>query len=224
VKGLTKESFRLFNMESNRRSRILHGRCTDHYRTGVRLQRQHAVTVGSGAYGGFRVLPDCESRGRVFFWWTSRPRRSSLSRPPAMLRRLNSESAGRGRWGGRRSRTQFIWGLNELRKAHCGRKALLIVSDGGDNASRYTRREVTRLLRENEALIYAIGLFAPSGVRVPQEQLDRPLLHRDLAESSGGRVIGVSNNVELPYIAVKVGMEMRNRHVLGLFAAQDGRT
>ena len=105
--------------------------------------------------------------------------------------------------------------LNQIKKSRMARKALLIVSDGGDNDSRYTRGEVNRVLRESDVLIYAIGVFPPSGVRVPIEQINGPGLLRKIAESSGGRLIPVNDSLELPYMAVKVGMEMRNRYVLG---------
>ena len=105
--------------------------------------------------------------------------------------------------------------LNEMRKSRLRRKALLIVSDGGDNASRYTQNEVNRLLRESDVLIYAIGIFTPFGPRRSLEELAGPDLLRKIAERSGGRLIPISGTIELPYMAVKVGMEMRNRYLLG---------
>ncbi len=105
--------------------------------------------------------------------------------------------------------------LAQMRKSHCQRKALLIVSDGGDNASRYTRGELNRVLRESDVLIFAIGIFTPSVRRRPVEELDGPELLRRLAESTGGRLIPIADTLQLPYMAVKVGIEMRNRYVLG---------
>jgi Ca-activated chloride channel homolog len=49
--------------------------------------------------------------------------------------------------------------LHEMKKSRKPRKALLILSDGGDNSSRYTVSEVRTLVRESESLIYAIGIF-----------------------------------------------------------------
>jgi VWFA-related protein len=105
--------------------------------------------------------------------------------------------------------------LNEMRKSRLRRKALLIVSDGGDNASRYTQNEVNRLLQESDVLIYAIGIFTPFGPRRTLEELAGPDLLRKISERSGGRLIPISGTIELPYMAVKVGMEMRNRYLLG---------
>jgi uncharacterized protein with von Willebrand factor type A (vWA) domain len=48
-----------------------------------------------------------------------------------------------------------------MRKAANWRRALLLITDGADNASRYTAREVAALARESDAAIYAIGIFEP---------------------------------------------------------------
>jgi Ca-activated chloride channel homolog len=105
--------------------------------------------------------------------------------------------------------------LNEMKKSSHGRKALLVMTDGGDNSSRYTRHEVLRALRESDTLIYAIGIFAPAGRRRSLEEMEGPDLLRTIAEASGGRLVTVHDTIELPYMAVKVGMEMRSRYVLG---------
>src|ERR1039458_7411721 len=48
--------------------------------------------------------------------------------------------------------------LHTIKKAHNSRKALLIISDGGDNSSRYTETEIKNLVREADVQIYAIGI------------------------------------------------------------------
>ena len=55
--------------------------------------------------------------------------------------------------------------MHELKKSTKNRKALLIISDGGDNSSRYTEAEVRNLVREGDVLIYAIGIFESMGGR-----------------------------------------------------------
>ncbi len=50
-------------------------------------------------------------------------------------------------------------GMNRMRKAHYERKALLIISDGGDNHSRYTEGEIKSMVREADVQIYGIGLY-----------------------------------------------------------------
>jgi VWFA-related protein len=106
--------------------------------------------------------------------------------------------------------------LTELKKGKNPRKALLIISDGGDNASRYTETEVRNLLREADAQMYAMGIFEPMGSRSrTAEELAGPGLLHDLAEMTGGRHFAVENLNDLPDIAAKIGIELRNQYVLG---------
>jgi Ca-activated chloride channel family protein len=106
--------------------------------------------------------------------------------------------------------------IQTLKKGHNPRKALLILSDGGDNSSRYTETEVRNLLKEADAQMYAIGIFEPIGARsrTPEELLGPGLLS-ELAEMTGGRHFPVENLNDLPDIAAKIGIELRNQYVLG---------
>jgi VWFA-related protein len=116
--------------------------------------------------------------------------------------------------------------MHEMKKSKKNRKALLIISDGGDNSSRYSEAEVRNLVREGDVLIYAIGVFEPYGNRgrTPEES-GGPGLLNDLCEQTGGRHLPADTN-ELPDIAGKIGVELRNRYVLGYSPAnpvRDGR-
>ena len=105
--------------------------------------------------------------------------------------------------------------LHEVKKSNTSRKALLIISDGGDNSSRYSEGEVRDRVRESDVLIYAIGVFEPFGgrSRTPEES-GGPGLLTDIAEQTGGRHFP-ADTAELPDIAAKIGIELRNRYVLG---------
>src|SRR2546430_8113875 len=50
-------------------------------------------------------------------------------------------------------------GLTKMRQAKYGKKALLIISDGGDNHSRYTQSEIKNLVKESDVQVYAIGIY-----------------------------------------------------------------
>jgi VWFA-related protein len=105
--------------------------------------------------------------------------------------------------------------LNEMKKAHNPRKAVVIISDGGDNSSRYTEGEIKNLVREADVQIYAMGIFERSGSYPTQEEADGPALLSDLAEQTGGRHFQVDNLNELPDIAAKIGIELHNQYMLG---------
>lgn len=106
--------------------------------------------------------------------------------------------------------------LNQMKQARNNQKALLVISDGGDNSSRYTPREIKRTVRESDVQIYAIGIYEPYSTRgrTPEEAAGPGLL-TEIAEATGGRQFAVQNVNELPDIAEKIGIELRNQYVLG---------
>jgi Ca-activated chloride channel family protein len=107
-------------------------------------------------------------------------------------------------------------GLSQMRGARNGKRALLILSDGGDNHSRYNESDIKRLVKEADTQLYAIGIFDPLGYRNrTPEELNGPSLLSEVTEMTGGRVFAVENLNELPDIASKIGMELRNQYVLG---------
>ena len=105
-------------------------------------------------------------------------------------------------------------GLSEMKGAHNTKKALLIISDGGDNHSRYTETDIRRYAREADVQIYAIGLYEPGGGPTTEEQLG-PALLSDLTQMTGGRTFVVGSLNDLPDIATKISMELRNQYVVG---------
>jgi Ca-activated chloride channel family protein len=103
--------------------------------------------------------------------------------------------------------------VNKLKDAKYDRKALLIVSDGGDNRSRYTEGELRRVVRESDVQIYSIGIFdtyAPT----TEEELG-PILLTDICEMTGGRMFKVSDIGDMGDIAARISQELRNQYVIG---------
>ena len=105
-------------------------------------------------------------------------------------------------------------GLRHMRKARNARKILLIVSDGGDNHSRFRAREVENLARESDVEIYAIGMGS-SSVRTVGDLWDGPALLNELADEAGGRCYDIDDPRGLPAVADKIGRELRHQYVLG---------
>jgi len=107
-------------------------------------------------------------------------------------------------------------GLSQMRGARNAKRALLILSDGGDNHSRYNESDIKRLVKEADTQLYAIGIFDPLSYRNrTPEELNGPSLLSEVTEMTGGRVFAVEKLEELPDIASKIGMELRNQYVLG---------
>lgn len=106
-------------------------------------------------------------------------------------------------------------GLNEMKKAKNPRKALLIISDGGDNNSTYTSAQISDLVRKADVQIYSMGVFEvlPALLRSPEE-VNGPKLLSQLSQQTGGRAFSATSTADLPTVAKRIGIELRNQYVL----------
>ncbi len=107
----------------------------------------------------------------------------------------------------------MYYGIVKMKQAKYSRRALIVVSDGGDNRSRYTNGEVASLLKEADTEIFAMGIFdmyAPS-----PEEVHGPELLSEYCEGTGGRLFKVEDINDLPDIAAKISASLRNQYVLG---------
>jgi Ca-activated chloride channel homolog len=104
-------------------------------------------------------------------------------------------------------------GMARMRKAKHEKKALLIISDGGDNHSRYTEGEIKSMVREADVQIYAIGLYDRDFKTA--EEREGPQLLTDISDVTGGRTFAIGSPNELADVATKIGIELRNQYVLG---------
>jgi Ca-activated chloride channel family protein len=104
-------------------------------------------------------------------------------------------------------------GVSAMKRAKYQKKALLVISDGGDNHSRYSESEVKSLVKESDVQIYAIGIY-DHYFPTDEERLG-PQLLSDITELTGGRAFSIDNPNDLTDVATKIGIELRNQYVLG---------
>lgn len=104
-------------------------------------------------------------------------------------------------------------GVSKMRRAKYPKKALLIISDGGDNHSRYTENEIRSVVKEADVMVYAIGIY--DRYASAEEERLGPQLLSDITELSGGRAFTIDNPNDLGDVATKIGVELRNQYVLG---------
>jgi len=104
-------------------------------------------------------------------------------------------------------------GMHKMRDAKHHKKALLIISDGGDNHSRYTEGEIKSLVKEADVMIYGIGIY--DHYFPTQEERLGPELLSEISDVTGGRTFTIDNPNDLPDVATKIGTELRNQYVLG---------
>jgi|SRR5215469_9865025 len=106
-------------------------------------------------------------------------------------------------------------GIDEMKRARNPRKALIVISDGGDNNSSYSQQEIASLVRAADVQVYAMGVFEP--VLFPglsKEEVSGPKLMSQISEQTGGRAFGVSDSKQLPSIADKIATELHNEYSL----------
>jgi VWFA-related protein len=100
--------------------------------------------------------------------------------------------------------------LTEMRKSRNAHKALLVISDGGDNSSRYTESEVRSIVREAGVPIYVVGLYDGLATRERTvEELTGPARLTGIAEESGGRHFALERREEITAVAAQLGAGMR---------------
>jgi Ca-activated chloride channel family protein len=104
-------------------------------------------------------------------------------------------------------------GITKMRQARYQRKALLIISDGGDNHSRYTEGEIKSVVKESDVLLYGVGIY--DHYFATQEERLGPTLLSDITEITGGRTFTIDNPNALPAVARSIGMQLRNQYVIG---------
>jgi len=111
--------------------------------------------------------------------------------------------------------------ISQMKNARYSRKAVLIISDGGDNHSRYDEGEIMDLVKESDLVIYSIGIY-DEFFQSEEERLG-PELMSDISELTGGRLFTVTNPNDLTAVAARVGTELRSEYVLGYRPAKSLR-
>jgi VWFA-related protein len=100
-------------------------------------------------------------------------------------------------------------GLNQLELGHRDKKALVLISDGGDNASKHHRREVFDKLDRSIATVYAVGLY-------DADDPDRsPGLLKHLVEVSGGEAFFPAGSAEMTDVCRAIAKDIRTRYTVG---------
>ncbi len=106
-------------------------------------------------------------------------------------------------------------GIEELARGNRDKKALIVVSDGGDNASAHTAEQVLDMARKSNAIIYTIGLFDEA------DQDKNPGVLRKLAHSTGGELFLPDKPSEIQPICAHIARDLRNQYTIG-FEPSDG--
>ena len=99
--------------------------------------------------------------------------------------------------------------LDHLQSGRRDKKTLVVVSDGGDNVSKHTLKELMQLVQESRATIYTIGIFAPDDPDRNPQVLER------IARVSGGECFFPSELDQVAPICRQIAKDIRNRYTIG---------
>jgi hypothetical protein len=94
-----------------------------------------------------------------------------------------------------------------LRDARYKRRAIVIFSDGGDNVSHHSHREIKGLVRERDVEVYAIGLFAAPPFGTIEEKLGKAWLSQ-ITDCTGGRTVAIRRREKVSEAAATVSREI----------------
>ena len=106
-------------------------------------------------------------------------------------------------------------GMKQMKNARYRRRALVVISDGGDNHSLHSESRIRKELKEADCQLYAIGIYDRRDMKLTVEEHNGPRLLFEMAEITGGRAFPVSSLDELPDVAARMSIEMRDQYVLG---------
>jgi Ca-activated chloride channel homolog len=114
---------------------------------------------------------------------------------------------------GRTSLLDAIYmGLRKMRRARYARRALVLISDGGDNHSRYTEHDVRAAVKEADVLIYAVGTY--NRYFDTQEEVLGPELLRSITSLTGGQAFTLTDMNDLPKVTRAIGTQLRHQYLL----------
>lgn len=109
----------------------------------------------------------------------------------------------------------IVIALGQLRNSSLQRKAIVVISDGGDNHSRTSERKLKSVLQEAGVGMYAIALYNPFATR--KEEKAGPLEPGELTSVTGGRVLSARDRSEA-FIAInQISRDLRDQYVLGYY-------
>ena len=115
-------------------------------------------------------------------------------------------------------------GVTTIKGAQNARKALLLISDGGENSSHYSAAEVKDAIANADVQVYAMGVFdLLARLGISAGGVSGPTFLAKLCEQTGGRAYAAGNDSALPAVARRIGIELRNQYVLAYAPANHVR-
>jgi Ca-activated chloride channel family protein len=105
-------------------------------------------------------------------------------------------------------------GLRKLQEGAHPKKALLLITDGEDNRSRYSFNDVRDFIKEQDVELFAIGIVGDYNSSLANGRTGRAIIE-ELTDLTGGRAFFPDSIYELPDICTKIAVELKNQYLIG---------
>ncbi len=105
-------------------------------------------------------------------------------------------------------------GIERVTRGAHQKRALLIISDGQDNASRYNFGEVRRLMKESDVVTYAVGIL-DGGDASSQDGIQGQAFLDELTSVTGGKSFYPTSDIEMDEIFERIALELRHQYSIG---------
>lgn len=144
----------------------------------------------------------------------------SLGLPKGTRFSDNAEQLGGAIWGARAIGTTALYdaiieALHQLQQGTSDKKVLIVISDGGDNASKAGLDQVLKAAEQSSAMIYTIGIFEP------EDPDQNPKVLQRLARETGGEAIFPARLSETIEICERIARDIRDQYTIGYSSPND---
>jgi Ca-activated chloride channel homolog len=106
-------------------------------------------------------------------------------------------------------------GVEKVKQGRHTRNAMLLISDGQDNSSRYTYSELRKVLKEAGVQIYCIGIVEMGGASGGTLDMQGQAILEEIAQNTGGKAFFPRSGAELEEITTRIALELRHQYSIG---------
>jgi Ca-activated chloride channel homolog len=106
-------------------------------------------------------------------------------------------------------------GIEKVKQGRHNRNAILLISDGQDNSSRYTYGELRKLLKESGVQIYCSGIVEMGGGAGGTLDMQGQAILEEIAQTTGGKAFFPKSGAELEEITTRIALELRHQYSIG---------
>jgi Ca-activated chloride channel homolog len=114
-------------------------------------------------------------------------------------------------------------GIEKVKQGRHQKRAILLISDGQDNSSRYTYTELRKLLKEAGVQIYCIGIVEMGGGAGSSLDMQGQGILEEIAQSTGGKAFFPRSAAELEDATTRIALELRHQYSLSYMPTNEKR-